>query len=161
MRLATVLCTGLLFGLLGCSRTDQEKAQARAEEAKQEAKKLGTEAEVKAKELNHKIGQRLDGGTGPTETPGEKVQHAETVAREEGRVAGQKLDRAGMEARVKAKLADDVGLATVSGVSVSAANGVVTLTGKVSSDDQKRAAERAAGSVDGVTKVVNQLTVEP
>jgi osmotically-inducible protein OsmY len=162
MRLATVLCTGLLFGLLlGCSRADQERAQAKAEQAKGEARKLGTEAEVKAKELNQKIGQRLDSGTGSSESPDEKIQHAETVARREGQVAGRKLDRAGIEARVKAKLANNVGLATVSGVSVSAADGVVTLSGTVSSDDQKREAERAAASVDGVTKVVNQLTVQP
>lgn len=161
MRFATVVCTALALGLLGCSRADQEKAQERADQAKQEARKLSTEAEVKAKELNHKLGERLDGGTGAAETPQEKLQHAEVVARQEGREAGTKLDRAGMVARVKAKLADQVGLATVSGVSVDVANGVVTLSGTVSSQDQKQQAERAASSVDGVTRVVNQLTIQP
>lgn len=161
MRLATVLCTVLVLGLWGCSQADQEKAHENAEQAKRDARRLGTEAEAKAKALNQKLGQRLDGGTGPTETPEEKIQHAEAVARQEGQVASRKLDHAGMVARVKTKLANDVGLATVSGVSVNAANGVVTLSGTVASDDQKREAERAAASVDGVTKVVNQLTVQP
>lgn len=159
----------MLLALAGCNRADQERARERAEDAKQkaevEAHKLGTEAEVKAKELNNNLDHSLRGrdgtGTAATETPEEKIHHAEAVAREEGRVAGKKLDHAGMVARVKAKLADDVGLSTVSGVSVDVSGGVVTLSGTVSSEDQKRQAERSASSVDGVTRVVNQITVQP
>lgn len=150
---------------LGCSQADKEKARERAEQAKQEARKLGTEAKVKAKELNSKLGQSLDGrnagGTAASQTPEQKLHEAAAVARQEGRVAGKKLDHAGLVARVKTKLADDVGLATVSGVSVDVTGSVVTLSGTVSSEDQKRQAERSAAAVGGVSRVVNQLSVQP
>lgn len=163
MRAATVVSAIFLFALVGCSRSDQERAHQKTEEAKQEARKLGTEAEAKAKQVNKKLGEALDrpggSGTAATESAEDKLHHAAAVAREEGRSAGKKLDHAGMVARVKAKLANDAGLATVSNVSVDVAGGVVTLSGTVASEEQKREAERAAATVDGVTKVVNQLTV--
>ena len=176
MRLATVVCAvvvsgSMMLGSLGCNQADQERAHERAEQAKQEARKLGTEAEAKAKELNGKLGRSLDGrasgdgrdsgGTASSRTPEQKLDEAAAVARREGRAAGQKLDHAGMVAKVKAKLASDVGLSTVSGVSVDVRSGVVTLSGTVSSEDQKREAERAVSGVDGVTQVVNQLTIHP
>lgn len=157
----------LLLTSTGCNRADQERAREKADEARDKtaaaAKKLGTEAEAKAKELNKKLGQSLDGrsggGTAATESPEEKLHQAAVTAREEGRVAGKKLDYAGMLATVKAKLANDVGLSTVANVDVDVNGSVVTLTGHVSSDDQKRQAEQAVSNVDGVTRVVNQLTI--
>jgi BON domain len=169
MRLATVLCAGLIALLAGCSHADQEKARERANEAGEKtataARKLGNEAKEKVRELNTKLGQSLDGQhpgeTGATSSAGEKLDHAEAIARREGRKAEAKLGHAGMLAKVKAKLASDVGLSAVSTVSVDVSGSVVTLSGTVSSDDQKRQAERAVSSLDGVTRVVNDLTVQP
>jgi hyperosmotically inducible periplasmic protein len=46
-------------------------------------------------------------------------------------------------------------------VKVETKNAVVTLRGKVATDDEKRAAEDVAKGVDGVTSVKNQLQVVP
>lgn len=75
--------------------------------------------------------------------------------------AGQGLSNGGMTAQVKAKLAKDVKLSTITSIDVDSADGVVTLKGHVPTDSDKRAAEYVAASVDGVTKVVNSLTVTP
>lgn len=45
-------------------------------------------------------------------------------------------------------------------ISVQAANGVVTLTGPVSSDAERNAASNDAGAIDGVKTVVNNLQVQ-
>lgn len=169
MRIAAVVYTGLLATLLGCSRADQERAREKADEARDKtataARKLTAEAKEKARELNANLGKALDGQhpgeTGATTSAREKLDHAAEVARREGRRAGTKLDHAGMLAKVKAKLANDVGLSTVSGVTVDVNGSVVTLTGNVSSDDQKRQAERTVSQMDGVTRVVNNLVVQP
>jgi hyperosmotically inducible protein len=64
-----------------------------------------------------------------------------------------------IQASVKSKLASDVGLSTVPNISVNSTNGVVTLSGMVSSADQKSKAEAVAKSVPHVTRVVNNLQV--
>lgn len=60
--------------------------------------------------------------------------------------------------KVKAALADDVGLRTLR-INVDSAGGVVTLKGVVDSDDTKRRAEQVASAVQGVSSVDNQLSV--
>lgn len=46
------------------------------------------------------------------------------------------------------------------GISVQAANGVVTLTGSVNSDAERNAAGNDAGAIDGVKTVVNNLQIQ-
>jgi osmotically-inducible protein OsmY len=58
--------------------------------------------------------------------------------------------------KVKSALAADVGLKTVK-IDVDSAEGVVTLKGRVDSQDTKRRAEATAKKVSGVTEVRNQL----
>ena len=85
--------------------------------------------------------------------------------------AGQKLDQASDEAKksagdaattakVKAALANDVGLKTLN-IDVDSNAGVVTLKGQVDSLDTKNRAQAAAQSVKGVTWVQNQLSLAP
>jgi osmotically-inducible protein OsmY len=62
--------------------------------------------------------------------------------------------------KVKSALAADVGLKTVTGISVDTdKGGVVTLKGQVASNDVKKHAEQVAKKVNGVKSVKNQLTV--
>lgn len=132
----------LVIGLsISCSDTQQERAQRRADQAKHEARKLGNEAKQEAHQLNRQINQALNSN--------------------ESRQAAQKLNRAALVAKVKAKLATDVGLSTVTSVDVDATGHVVTLRGTVSSPEQKRQAERVVAQLDGVTRVVNELQVSP
>jgi hyperosmotically inducible protein len=71
------------------------------------------------------------------------------------------VDDAAITTAVKAKLAADVRLSTLTDIDVETENGVVTLEGAVESDAIKAAAEDVTESVDGVLRVSNQLTVEP
>jgi osmotically-inducible protein OsmY len=62
--------------------------------------------------------------------------------------------------KVKSALAADVGLRTLTGISVSSDGTVVTLKGAVDTDTNKRRAEQVARGVDGVSSVKNELTVQ-
>lgn len=64
-----------------------------------------------------------------------------------------------IEAQVKTRLASDVGAATVTAIEVNVTNGVVTLAGPVSTEDERQRAEAAARGVEGVTSVNNNLQV--
>lgn len=126
---------------MSCSDTQQQRAHERAQQARQEAKKLGNEAKQEAHQLNHQINQALNSN--------------------ESRQAAGKLDRAALVAKVKAKLATDVGLSTVTSVDVDATGHVVTLRGTVKSSEQKRQAQHAIAQLNGVTRVDNELRVSP
>lgn len=67
---------------------------------------------------------------------------------------------AGLTGKVKSALAADVGLKTLTGIDVDSDAGVVTLKGRVDSNDTKKRAEQVAKKVSGVTKVKNELKVE-
>jgi len=66
---------------------------------------------------------------------------------------------AALKAQVKAKLASDVGPQTVTAIEVNVTNGVATLAGSVRGDEEKRKAEAAARSVEGIAGVNNNLQV--
>ena len=74
--------------------------------------------------------------------------------------AGRQIDDAGIKAAVKAKLAADVRLSTLTNVDVNSTNGVVTLSGQVHTVDEKRFAGEVARGVDGVVRVNNELQVK-
>jgi osmotically-inducible protein OsmY len=101
---------------------------------------LGNDAKEQARKLDHDI--------------------AQTVQPDSGQ-ASAKLDNAALLAKVKAKLASDVGLSTVKNVNIDTRDSVVTLRGTVGSEMQRQDAERAASQVSGVTKVVNELKITP
>ena len=74
--------------------------------------------------------------------------------------AGRQVDDAGIKAAVKAKLAADVRLSTLTNVEVNSTNGVVTLSGMVHNADERRLAGEVARSIDGVVRVNNELQVK-
>ena len=71
------------------------------------------------------------------------------------------VDDLQITAQVKAKLASDVGLSSVTNISVNSTNGIVTLSGQVNSADVKSKAETAASGVPKVVKVVDNLQIAP
>ena len=74
--------------------------------------------------------------------------------------AGRQVDDAAIKTSVKAKLAADVKLSTLTNVEVNSTNGVVTLAGEVRDESDRVAAENVARSVDGVVRVNNNLQVK-
>jgi osmotically-inducible protein OsmY len=136
--LGAILLIWLLFVSTGCNRSTQERARERQAEAEQKIRRLGNEAKQRAKELDHNI----KGAVQPDS------EHA-----------GEKLDDAALLAKVKTKLASDIGIATLNNVNVDTSGSVVTLRGTVATDGERQEAQRAASQVSGVTSVVNELKV--
>jgi hyperosmotically inducible periplasmic protein len=62
-------------------------------------------------------------------------------------------------AKVREKLASDIGLSTLPNISVNSTNGVVTLSGAVDSAGTKARAETIARNVPKVVRVVDDLQV--
>ena len=165
---AGLMIAMLALGSAACNRSDEDKARQRAAEARQkareEAHELAHEAKRAAHALSRQINQGAD-GNGPRSTgrdgTSQKLQRGGEDLRSAGSEATVKLDHAALIAKVKAKLASDVGLSTVTRVEVDDSGQVVTLRGTVDSPEQKAQAERAVRQVNGVTRVVNDLQVKP
>jgi osmotically-inducible protein OsmY len=160
------LVTGLVFSV-ACSSTDQERARQRAKEAERksragaerarvEAQKLGRQAEQEAHILKGQINRALQPGTAH-----EQGASAEENLRNGSAEAGAELSHAALIAKVKATLARQAGLSTVTNVYVDANGSVVTLRGTVDSEAQKQAAEQAVAKINGVSKVVDKLEIRP
>lgn len=66
---------------------------------------------------------------------------------------------AAIEARIKSKLATDVGAATITSVEVNVTNGVVTLAGPVKTQNERQKIEAVARGIEGVTSVTNNIQV--
>jgi len=82
-------------------------------------------------------------------------------ATEEGRQKNNELaNDAALTTKVHTALANDVGLRTLSSINVDSDKGVVTLKGRVDSEDTKQRAEVVAKKVSGVTAVKNELQVK-
>lgn len=73
---------------------------------------------------------------------------------------GRQIDDAAIKTAVKAKLAADVRLSTLTNIEVNSTNGIVTLSGQVRDESDRVAAVAVARSVDGVVKVNNELQVK-
>ena len=160
--LSAILGLVLVIGGIACSSSDQEKAKEQAREdlrkTTDEAKKAGHEIKEGAKELNRRVAAAVQPDT---ESASGKLSHAQAQAKNAAANAGVELDHAALLAKVKTKVASDAGLSTITNVNISVAGSVVTLSGTVANENQKKAAEMAASQVDGVTQVQNRLTVQP
>jgi len=71
------------------------------------------------------------------------------------------VDDLQITAQVKSKLASDIGISSVTNISVNSTNGVVTLAGQVNSPEVRTKAEGVAKSVPKVVSVVDTLQVTP
>ncbi|HEX4807786.1 MAG TPA: BON domain-containing protein [Bryobacteraceae bacterium] len=172
--LSRIVFLGMIVLSVSCSKADRDKADRKAEEAKakaqhaahetgQKMKQLGRDAKMEARRFDASAKRALQGGgTSSDRETGSlngKLDEAGHKARDASRETASAVDRAALIAQVKSKLVADAGLSTLTSVSVDTSGQVVTLKGTVSSEQQKRLAEEAAMQVNGVSKVVDDLTV--
>ena len=73
---------------------------------------------------------------------------------------GRQIDDATIKTSVKAKMAADVRLSTLTNIEVNSTNGVVTLAGQVENESDREKAAAVARSVDGGVKVHNELQIK-
>ena len=71
----------------------------------------------------------------------------------------EQVDDLKITTQLKSKLASDVGLSSLTDISINSTNGVVTLSGAVDSAEIKDKAETIAKSVPNVVRVVDNLQV--
>jgi osmotically-inducible protein OsmY len=140
----------LLIFSLACNQSDREKAKKRGAEARQETQQAAARAAAEARKLGEEAKREAN-------SQGKKID----LALQPDDQAAAKLDHAAMLAKVKTKLASNVGLATLADVDVDSSGHVVTLRGTVASDAQRQEAGQAVAQIEGVTKVVNDLKVQP
>jgi osmotically-inducible protein OsmY len=99
---------------------------------------------------------------GPSDqTLSEKATRAEAGAKRVGTEVLTAAEQGVLVAQVKGQIEHSLGAASLTSVHVDTKGRTVTLTGSVSSADEKRAAELAAARVAGVDHVVNQIVVNP
>src|SRR5437763_15365793 len=88
-------------------------------------------------------------------------QKSNEQATEEGREKNNEvLSDAALTTKVHTALANDVGLRTMYRINVDSDKGVVTLKGRVDSDDTRRRAEEITKRVGGVSAVKNELRIK-
>jgi hypothetical protein len=66
---------------------------------------------------------------------------------------------AAIEAKIKSKLATEVGATTITAVEVNVTNGVVTLAGPVGTQEERQKIEAVAIGTEGVVSVTNNIQV--
>jgi osmotically-inducible protein OsmY len=162
LTLAGLFAGVLILGIAGCSAHDQEvtKREVRedAQKAKEDAKRAGRQIKEDARNLSERVNAAVQPDT---QSASDKLANGADRVKNATSRAGVKLDHATLLAKVKAKLASDAGLSTLTKIQVDVAGSVVTLSGTVSTDEQKKSAEAAASQVEGVTRVHNSLNVQP
>ena len=82
-----------------------------------------------------------------------------SVASYAAQSVGGVMDDTLITTTVKAELAKDVRLGTLTGIEVNTTQGVVTLAGKVHNGEEKVMVEQKVRSVKGVLKVNNELQI--
>ena len=110
-------------------------------------------------------GKSITGGVMPSATVDtSRARELGAEARDQATTAGARakaeLTETSITARIKAKMALD-DLVKAGNVDVTTEGSIVTLTGTVATDAERTRAERIAKETDGVTSVVNRLTVGP
>jgi len=172
-RSAGFACGAVVLALFSasCSQKEQSDADARAQAAKQKIKAAASETRAEVEQLAHRAQQKSrklgadmnaalkDGGSNSDGTS-ETVQSAGNKARHMGNRLKAEADHVALKAQVKAKLANEVGLNTVTGVDVDTSGQVVTLSGVVPTEEDKHRAETVVASMPEVQHVVDNLQVQ-
>lgn len=150
----------------GCQQSDREavrdraerfkvKAEAAARKVEHDGRVLGAKATEKAREVG------ASARSNPDNSPEDKVKRGAAELKREGKEAGARLSQLSQSAKVKYNLSTALGIGAVSKIQVDSDGSIVTLRGDVPRADDKVQAERVAQSTSGVTKVVNELRVQP
>jgi osmotically-inducible protein OsmY len=156
MKVSVTAILGLVLTntLTSCTSSDREQAK---QQGREDISKARNEIRKDAKELDQKVNAAVQPDQ---ESASDKLSHAKEEIKSDASRAGIKIDQATLLAKVKASLLSNAGLSTLTSVNVQLDGTVVTLSGTVANDNQKRSAGDAASQVSGITRVQNHLTVQ-
>jgi hyperosmotically inducible periplasmic protein len=149
--LLVALAAGAYFYLNNSTKRDelhraQEEAVRRTEQMKNAARDKLREVAQNAPEIKQEIERGSEAVRKKAEEVGTVIKDATADAR--------------ITATVKAKLVKDPNLSALQ-ISVNTTDGVVTLAGRVSSDDEAKRAVNLALDTEGVREAISTLQVKP
>lgn len=163
--LMAVSAAALVLGLAACDRADDrvsatdESATSRTEQAASTSREETREAARDAREATREAARETREEAGEaTASAGAAMDRAARDTRAMGAAAADKVDDAGITAKVNAALAADKELSALR-VDVDTRDGVVTLSGPAPTASAKERAAEVALKVQGVQSVNNQLTI--
>lgn len=143
---------GVLIGIAGHWYFSQPKSNRTVEDAKQSVQDSAAKVERSFKE------------SFDTDAIKDEMSRTGKVIREKARQAGDAISdaaaNASTTATIKAKFIKEPSLSALK-IDVDTTDGVVTLSGTVSSHEEIATAMRLAFETEGVTKVVSSLQVKP
>ena len=149
----------LLVPLAGCQNHESAISTQRDADGKTTIHVDGDKVDQNFEQANKDLsaaGQQIKEGA--KEVGGAIQRGAEEVDRKVGPVAREVLDDASVTAKVKARLLADPDVAALH-IDVDTIDGRVTLSGKVSSEDERAEAEKLANHTEGVKSVENRIQV--
>jgi osmotically-inducible protein OsmY len=169
---ASLVCGAVLLALFcaSCSQREQSDTDARAEAAKERIETAASETRVAIEQLANRVKQKsnrlvadIDSALKDGYAYGGRTSDTVRTAGDRARHAGERLktdaDQVTLKAQVKSKLANEVGLNTITALDVDATGQAVTLSGVVPTLDDKHRAEAAVASMPEVQHVVDNLEV--
>jgi hyperosmotically inducible protein len=153
-----VFVTGAVLGTGGHWYLTQPRSQDLTAQAKESVRESAATVREKAANVGESLKQTFD-----PESIKEELSRTGRVIREKAGKAGDYLADATANARttgaIKTKLVADTGLAAFK-INVDTSDGVVTLSGTVSSPEDIAKAMKLAMETDGVYRVVSTLQVK-
>ena len=159
IRFSAVALAVSALALVGCSKNEERSTAGNgseavvvgqpntsAEQVKDDAKQLGTDAKQAAREVTQDVKQA--------------GEQASQDLKQAGSAAGDKVGDAVITTAVNAELAKDPNLSALK-IDVDTVSGRVALKGTAPNPTARERATQLASSVKGVVGVDNQLTVDP
>lgn len=157
LRIAGVLAvTVLAFGLTACDKMKEPTVGQKIDAAIEQTEQAAAEAKAKAQQALESAGAKVEQGAVKAEAAAEGAGDA---ARQAGNAVLEKMDDAAITAQVSAGLAKDPTLSALK-IDVDTRDGVVTLQGPAPTQEAKDRATAIAQGVQGVSSVMNQLSVK-
>ena len=157
LRIAGVLAvTALAFGLTACDKMKEPTVGQKIDAAIEQTEQAAAEAKAKAQQALESAGAKVEQGAVKAEAAAEGAGDA---ARQAGNAMLEKMDDAAITAQISAGLAKDPTLSALK-IDVDTRDGVVTLQGPAPTQEAKDRATAIAQGVNGVSSVMNQLSVK-
>jgi len=152
----------LVLGLAACGRADDRTAathESATSQTEQVARDTREQARETAREAREETREARQDAREATASADASIDRAARDTRAMGAAAANKVDDAGITAKVNAALAGDKELSALR-IDVDTRDGVVTLSGPAPSASAKERAAELALKVEGVASVNNQLTIK-
>lgn len=163
MKLAIASLSALL--MLGGAACEKKKVEDTAQKVGEAARAVGETVAEGAKKAGETIARGAKTAWEATKEGakyvGEKVAAGAQYVGEKVAAGAKVVAKEAKDAWITTKIKAKIGIMNLLSVHVKTDKGVVTLSGTVKTEDEKKRIEAYARGTDGVTQVVSQIEVKP